>query len=282
MRPGYAAGGADAADHLTVFNVLPFTNVDPGKVRQQRKQSGAVIDYDGVARKVQIARNHHATAVRRVHRRAGRAQEIGAAVRIAREPVEHAARAERTVGRLADRALEWSRPQRLRRRGLPDLVHQFRFLRDTRFDGRRRRDEIRIDGEPTGAKRLGSNDELACFAGRPGLHGELIGARPGIEVDADEGAPPTRLGRNRHDRVPERGDVYLASVRWPFDDHDDQFAGLQRPRLEIDAQRCSRRIRVQQPEDEDYSFKSQISATRPSLPKLRFFFRLTHSNPACL
>ena len=73
-------------------------HVDGRQVGQNREQSLAVIEHDGVAQKVQVAREHHLRGVGRLDRRPGRTQKIGAAVLAARLAVVDAARAEPAVG----------------------------------------------------------------------------------------------------------------------------------------------------------------------------------------
>ena len=84
-------------------------------------------------------------ALRRLDRGAGGAQEIGAAVGVARLAVEDAARAEGAVGRLRHRADERAGPQPLGRRRAPHRSEQRRLAIDPLLLGRRRRHERLVD-----------------------------------------------------------------------------------------------------------------------------------------
>src|SRR5207249_11139918 len=84
-------------------------------VGQQRKDPEAVIDDEGVAGEVQVARHHHSAAVRGVNRCARGAEEIGPAMWLARLTVEDASRAEATGRTPGDRAHEVVAPSSMLR-----------------------------------------------------------------------------------------------------------------------------------------------------------------------
>src|SRR5262245_46650757 len=91
---GDTAGGADKAHNLRLAHLIPFPDVETREMRQRREHAETVVDDDGVAGEIEIARADHAPGIRRLDRRAARAQKVGAAVRTARFAVEDAAGAE--------------------------------------------------------------------------------------------------------------------------------------------------------------------------------------------
>src|SRR2546423_2150802 len=128
MRSRHASRRADAADRRIRFHAIAFAHVHRRQMRKHGKDAQTVIDHDGVAGEIEIARDDDASGVRGVDRRAGGAREIGAAVRAARPAIEDASRAELAVGRLRHWTYERRGPQALWRgpepprpeeRGLP-------------------------------------------------------------------------------------------------------------------------------------------------------------------
>src|SRR5258705_7154328 len=94
MRTGHSAGRADRSDDLPNFNLIAFLNRERGQVREQREDSETVVDHDRVPGEVELVRQHDATGIGRVDRRAGRTGKIRAAVRRACLAIEDTARAE--------------------------------------------------------------------------------------------------------------------------------------------------------------------------------------------
>src|SRR3989442_836184 len=97
---------------------------------EHREQSEPVVDDDGVAREIQLARDDDAAGIRRLNRRAARTQEIGATMRVARLAVEDAARAEGAVRGLRHRPHERLGPSPLAGRCGPYALEQARFARE--------------------------------------------------------------------------------------------------------------------------------------------------------
>src|SRR3954454_20996560 len=110
-------------------------------MREHREQTQAVIDDDGVTGEVQVAGHRDVARIRCVNRRAGRTQEVGAAMCVARLAVEDATRSERTIGWFRYRPHEGSTPQSSRGRGVPGCLEERRFPLDARLLGFRRRHE---------------------------------------------------------------------------------------------------------------------------------------------
>src|SRR5947207_15219775 len=138
MRPRHAACCADLPDDLTGRHLIANMHINDGQVGQQRKNPEAVIDDEGVAGEVQVARHHHSAAVRGVNRCARGAEEIGPAMWLARLTVEDASRAEATGRTPGDRAHERVAPSSILR-GLCPYAREVSSLAHDALQYRRRR-----------------------------------------------------------------------------------------------------------------------------------------------
>jgi len=88
MRTGDASCGADPPDGLTSRHCLAFADPDDRQMRKHGKYPEAVVDHDGVAGEIEIAREQHAPAVRRMDGSPCRTEKISAAVWLPRFAVE--------------------------------------------------------------------------------------------------------------------------------------------------------------------------------------------------
>ena len=196
MRPGDPTGRADLADDVARGDALALAHFDRGEVGEHREQSEAVVDDDGVSRKVKGTSDDNPAGVRRMNRRPCRAEEVGAAVGVARLAVEDAARAERAVRRLGDRPHEGPAPEPLGRGRLPRRREQRRLALDTRLLGWGWRDERLVDLQPPCRERALFDDELVNGAGRSRGRRHGVAAGMNVEIDADERLPGPSPVRN--------------------------------------------------------------------------------------
>src|SRR5262245_9279021 len=111
MRTGHPSGRADLSNRLASSDQVALMDVHDRHVREQRKHAEAVIDNDGVAGEIKIAREHNPSAVRCMNGSTGWAEKVRAAVRLPRLTVEDAARAKRPVRPTGNRPNEAEVPQ---------------------------------------------------------------------------------------------------------------------------------------------------------------------------
>ena len=97
MRARDSSRRAHLANRVAARHERAFTHVQDREVCEQRQDAEPVIDDDGVPGEIQLLREHDPAGVRGVNRRAGRTQEVGAAVRLTRFTIEDAPRSERAV-----------------------------------------------------------------------------------------------------------------------------------------------------------------------------------------
>src|SRR5207342_3810684 len=133
--------------------------------------------------------DYNAAGVRRMNRRPCRAEEVGAAVSVARLAIEDAARAEGAVRRLGDRPHEGLAPEPFRGGRLPRGRQQRRLPLDARLLVGGWRDERFVDLQPPRRERALFDDELVNGLSRScgDAHGVL--AWMNVEIDADKRLP---------------------------------------------------------------------------------------------
>src|SRR5262245_14987058 len=154
MRAGDSARCADLPDCVTACHEGTFTHARGREVSEQRKDSEAVIDDDGIAGEVEVTSEHHAPAVRCKNGCPCRTQEVCAAVWLARFAVEDAPRPERAVGPPWNGSHEALDPQPVWYRVRPHMLEFGSFARDAGEQRSWRIHERVINLEPPGGKDL--------------------------------------------------------------------------------------------------------------------------------
>src|SRR5262245_20009673 len=143
-----------------------------------------------------------------MNRRPCRAEEVGAAMGVARLAVEDAACAERAVRRLGDRPHEGSVPKPFGRDGLPRRRQKRRLPLDTRLLGWGWRDERFVHLQPSRRERALLDDELVDGSSRSCGNADCVPTWMNIEIDANERLPgPITSAERRHVAI-ERADLH--------------------------------------------------------------------------
>ena len=171
VRSGHSPGRSHTAHDSAGAHELPLLHLDLRKMGQQREDPEAVIDHDGVTAEVEIASRDDAAAVWCVDADPGRAQKVGAGVRVARLPVEDAAAAEPAVGWIWNRAQKWKVPEAFARGMGVGVGQKRRVVCDPLGHRPRRIDELRCDQQPPRWESLRQNLELVATADERSIEG---------------------------------------------------------------------------------------------------------------